>query len=507
MTDSPEQKDFAQRLQSARQVRNDLEAELRECYKFMFNGRERDFTLRRSSNKPEDTGDLFTELPGELTVDFATDLCDFYAPDTAPWVEYEFDERPEWPDEVIAWVRETVEGREQDILAKIRGSNFYQQCHSSAKEAGHGTMAMWVEQSVLGEPVYCEPVPATQLFVNLGMRGVEDRFRVRTIMAREIPALFGPGPYEDRLQRKIDRGNAPVELAWGFWIDRSDPAQPTWIEHVSVDNIEIRHQQLGAWRGACPLICGRVNPEPNSPWGRGPMRVGLPAARTLDELECIIFEKMDQIVNPSWVYPHDGMLDLSHGIRGGTAYPAAPGSAAEIRELSSEGKIDAGFFEKAQIEDRLRQVFFQDGPRQRADTPPTATQWLDELRQSQRRIGRPTASLWSEFFQHIVFRFEWLMAEAGEIDQVISVMDRVVRLTPISPLVKAQRQDEAMVGRSLLDTAAQVFGEQTPVLIDGHATFNNLKDRMGDTVLVMRDPAEVQQLMQQAQGGGGAAGA
>ena len=58
----------------------------------------------------------------------------------------------------------------------------------------------------------------------------------------------------------------------------------------------------------------------------------------------------------------------------------------------------------------------------------------------------------------------------------------------------AQRQEEAMVGRSLLDTASQVLGEQTTTFIDPLKTFMNLKDRLGDTVVEMRSPEELQQM-------------
>lgn len=491
------EKEFKMRLAAAKEARRDIHEELRESYKFLFNGRARDFESRYSAESTEDIGDLFTELPAELAVDFATDICDFYAPDTAAWIEFEYQEQPEWPEQVRAQAREIVENRESDILGEVASSNFYTQCHTAAKEAAHGTMAMWISRDILGEPVWCEPVPANELYIGKGLRGIEDRFWARKIRASGLPTMFEGVDFPDKIRRKIEK-NHLCEVIWGFWIDRTDPQEPMWVEHATIDGTHVHQREAGPWKGGCPLLVGRVNPESSNPWGRGPMRVGLPAARVLDEIEAIFLEKMDQVINPSWAYPSDGVLDLSKGLSGGTAYPMSPGSGRDIMELASKANLDAGFFEKAQIEDRLRQVFFQDGPRQRGDTPPTATQWLDELRATQRRIGRPTSTLWSEFFVHVIYRFEQLMVEAGKLDAAITVAEDIINVAPVSPLIKAQRQDEAMVGRSLLDTAQQTFGEQTPVVVDGYQTFQNLKDRMGDTVVVMRSPEEIANAAQTA---------
>ena len=122
--------------------------------------------------------------------------------------------------------------------------------------------------------------------------------------------------------------------------------------------------------------------------------------------------------------------------------------------------LDTGFFSEDRLEDRLRQRFYQDGPRQRGETPPTASQWIDERRRVQQRLGKPSAPLWREFFMPFVQRVEYLAIQLGKMDEALTHNEAVISVQPISPLQKAQNQDKVMVSRSNLGLAFEVFQER-----------------------------------------------
>lgn len=222
-------------------------------------------------------------------------------------------------------------------------------------------------------------------------------------------------------------------------------------------------------------------------------------------------EAMDHTLDPSIIYPHDGMLDLSDGLEAGVGYPAMPGSAENIREIGA-GKLDYGFFVKAEYQEEIRQGFYRD-PEQRGKTPPSASQYLGEEQKSIRRMARPAGSLWEEFAVAFLRRTEWLQTQPGgllEGEEPITVDDQIVILDPISPLERAQAREEVLVAQSIMGMAFETLGpEQTGLLIDGPTTVKNIKSKLKDTLVAVRTEDQIMQMarammsQQQPQGGPG----
>jgi hypothetical protein len=246
--------------------------------------------------------------------------------------------------------------------------------------------------------------------------------------------------------------------------------------------------ELGPIAGSCPLQVGRFNPQVGRPWGRGPGWKALPDLRVLDKLDETVLAGLDQSVLNTIIYPDDGFLDLSEGIEGGRAYPAHRGfTRDQIYDLSRNVNVDQGWFTEERIEDRIRRAFYQDGPRQRGETPPTASQWLDERRRVQQRVGKPSAPLWTELIYPLIQRVEYLLVESGDMESAITHDGKSISVQPISPLQKAQNQDQVMVARSNLDLAFAILQDQTPNVIDPIMTLKNIVKTSGDTLTVVRD--------------------
>ncbi|MGL6210512.1 MAG: portal protein, partial [Paracoccaceae bacterium] len=153
--------------------------------------------------------------------------------------------------------------------------------------------------------------------------------------------------------------------------------------------------------------------------------------------------------------------------------------------------VDQGWFAEERIEGRIRTTFFQDGPRQRGDTPPTAAQWLDERRRVQQRLGKPSAPLWSELLYPMIQRVEYLAVEIGRLPDAITHNGQVITVTPISPLQKAQNHDKVMTTRSNLDLAAALLADQLPQYVDVIGTLKAVAKFSDDELLKIH--AEPQQ--------------
>lgn len=482
--------DFSSRYKAAKEWRDNAEPFIRETLSFCCPGRENDFDKGPDDKSEQDTS-VWTGLAEDLATDLAGDLVTYFTPAELKWAEYLVNIEVDEADAEA--VMELVSKREDDLFDIVSSSNYNDIAPQWAFEAAsHGTAALWVQQAHLQQPIHCEVVPPEQLLITRGHLGYLDRFRETHVLASSLPALFQGWDVDlkdEGLRQKINRPGALAKVCWGFWLDWADPAIPLWRCEITVDGKRITPETpltLGPMAGSCPLLVGRFNPQINKPWGRGAGWRALPDLRVLNEVSEAVLSGLDQTLMNTIIYPDDGFLDLSEGLEAGRAYPAHRGFTREqIYDLSRNVNTDQGYFTEERFEEKIRRTFYQDGPRQRGETPPTAAQWLDERRRVQQRLGKPSAPLWTELLLPLVQRFEYLAVQTGKIPEAISHNGQTITVMPISPLQKAQNQDKVMVARSNIEMIVTMLGEGTPQFLDVPATLSNIVKTSGDDVTVI----------------------
>ncbi len=489
-------KEFSTRLSSATKWRDAVRPNIEESLKFCCPGREHDFN-RNHTSKTEYDSAVFTSLGEELATDLAGDLVTYFTPAETKWCEYLV--LAPVPEDAAAEVEALVQDREDTLFDLIQASNYNDIAPQWGFEAAcHGTPALWVSASHLAMPIHFEVVPPHELFLTPGHNGFLDRFREKSVAASTLPALFAGWPVrldERDIRKKIETPGAACKVMWGFWLDWSDAANPIWRCEITVDGKRVTPETpivLGPMAGACPLLVGRFNPQTGKPWGRGPGIKALPDFRVLDKVSETTLSGLDQALMNTLIYADDGFLDLSEGIEAGRAYPAHRGFTRDsIVDLSRNVNVDQGWFSEERYEAKLRTAFYQDGPRQRGDTPPTATQWLDERRRVQQRLGKPSAPIWTEMIYPMVQRVEFLAVQLGRMESAITHNGNAISVLPISPLQKAQNQDKVMVARSNLDLAIQALQDQAPAAVDFISTLKNIVRASGDELTVIKEEMDV----------------
>jgi hypothetical protein len=484
-------KEFSTRYATAKEWRDHVRPKLEEIYSFICPGREHEFDTDQRQPR-DDEPETFISLPEDLAGDFASDLVTYFTPAESRWSEYLVTTPVD--KEVEKAILKVVQDREDDLFDMIQASNYNDVAPQVFFEANHGTISMWVDTFHIGQPIHVETVPPSELLLTPGHLGILDRFREKTVPAHSLPALFNGWDVDlsdNAIQRKIDKPGQNAKCCWGFWLDWTDPGMPIWRCEITVDGKRITPSDpltLGGIAGACPLLVGRFNPQPNRPWGRGPAWKALPDMRVYNAVDEAVLDGLDQALRNTIIYADDGFIDLEKGVTVGSAIPAARGfTRDQVYELQRGVNLDTGFFSEDRLEDRLRARFYQDGPRQRGDTPPTASQWIDERRRVQQRLGKPSAPLWREFILPFVQRVEYLGVQLGKLDAAITHNEDVISVQPVSPLQKASNQDKVMVARSNLELAAGVFGEQLGAVIDVRTTLDNIITASGDELTVVLD--------------------
>lgn len=494
------QDEFSTRFAAAKSIRTELlEKDGRQVYKYCFNGRECEWD-GVGSKKHSDPEEIFASDVAEFAEDFYGELFHTMFPESQSWVEYETGIAVEQDEEVT--VKEIIEKREAAIDKSISDSNFYQEGPTSFQDCVLGNAGMWIDRYHISSSITCEAISASKTYVRLGPRGLEDRFRKEKYYYRDLTALFPEAKFPKAINDKID-GRGKADVIWGFWRDYKDVGNPIWRQEIRVDNKPIGMDADLGEEGSCPFIIGRFNPQPNSPFGRGPGRRLLPDIQVYDELLEMNLENMDQNLDPAYVYPHDGILDLSEGIEAGMAYPAMPGSTDGIRSIGTDGNWDYGFFTEERIVNKLKSGFYRENE-QRGLTPPSASQYVGDEQKQIRRIARPSGGLWVEFGVGVLKRFEWLEAQPGGSLQGGPPLlnEKVITLRPISPLERAQAREEVLVAQSIMGMTNEALGPQEAALmIDGSKTMTNVKDKMKDKLVAFRSNDQIDQLRDRISGG------
>lgn len=437
--------------------------------------------------------ELATGIGAEVAEDFATEMMSAFFPKGTDWVESSAAgldlEAPEKAD-----LERDAKARNGLIFGEIRRSNFEAEMGSTLDPHGSlGTIGLWIERKHTVLPIECSHIPVNELEINVGANGeVDERCRVRHVRWSKLKRLIGDVPLPKKVQDEYEKrkknpkaNEATVEVDWIYWrIDDSDP-DLAWQFVLLVDGEYVDDMVLTG-EGSCPILVMRLAPDVDFAWGNGPSIKALQEYRVLDVITAGIQDSVDIAIRPPIGYPDDGVMDFEGGIESGKAYPMRPGSGRDIANLAFEGSFDISFYTASDLERRIRRKHFADYPEQKGDTPPTATQWVDEMLRAQRRIGTQGNKFWREGPREVFLRFTWLM-EADGILGPLEVDGERVTLEPNNPATQAADAQKLETAVNLTMTVKNLFPMTSQAAIDEYKTIENMKKLSRDETVVMRD--------------------
>jgi hypothetical protein len=510
--------DALRRLKEARDQKSDARLDLQEA---LFFCRPRlAYEVQSSTASPKsprnnNTEDaLATGIGSEVSEDFATEVIAAFFPHGADWAESELDSSQTVgiEDYALKDVKDAAKARDKQVFSAIRASNFEAVLGTSLDpHAAVGTIAYWIDKPFNTRPIEVQHVPPRQLEFNVGPDGkVNDRFRVRWIKAPRIREIIGDIALPAEVQKRLnDKKNTNVEVAWGYWRDPDAGEDERWVSVLIVDKTVVKRDMMVGSEACVPLIVMRFSPDAECSWGFGPAMKALQDLRVLDAVTAATQDRVDVAVNPPIYYPDDGVMDFEGGLEAGRAYPMRVGSGRDIGSLYFGGDANLGFYTAADLEKRIRRKFFADYPEQTGKTPPTATQWVDQMLMAQRRIGTPGALFWLEGPYAIFRRFEWILEKDGKIAPIKLPNGQALTLTPRNPATQAQDQQKLQTASNLLGLIKNFFPETSQAAIDEAKTIENMKSITKDEVIVIRNEAVLGELIKTvlgAAGGGGQGG-
>lgn len=485
------------RIADARAEKSKSRPDIEEAYYFTAPRRIRNQSSQSNSKTAAgDAYELQTSLGFEVADDFMTMLIDSFLPQSAPWAERR--PPPFLPDAAKQALAAAAKDSDAKIFEYIRGSNFHAElAKTGVPDAAIGVLAMDIRAVSTTRPPRCMGVPIRELEINLGPDGrIDDRFQVRCTRFGKLKALLPGITLPTAIKAKDPK--KPCEVRWGYW-RRWDKTDDEYWQHVVMVDDKRVHDAVTKGEGSCPLVVGRFGATPDFAWPDGPTIKALPDFRQADEMRASFIENIDFTLRPPVTYDDDGVINFEDGIEPGMAYPRRPGGGARspTEKIYEPNPLDAPLFDEMNLEKRIRRLHYCDFPEQKGKTPPTASQWLDEMVEAQKKIGTPGYSFWQEFPYESFQRFRFLAEASGgvsplEIKNEVGVTVKVA-LQAYNPAQRAQENQDVLTATRLLQIIASTFPQTLPVVVDDQETIKNFKDKLGDKLVAIRDPEKLQE--------------
>lgn len=467
-------------LQEARSQKSQFESDLREAYFFAAPHRGRAMNSQnRNVGRLFDQGDLDTSIAMVLCDDFVTLIMNTFMPENEAWAVRK--PGPWLKDDVIRQeVEEQASEADKQIFAAINASMFHSECAKGFKpDLPIGTVGMWIDDPRPWGAVACQAVPLHELEVALGPDGnIDFRAHVRHVRNRELEYyLKGATLPPSIMAMKRDRPNHTSVVQRCFWRDWSVDGDVVWQYVCLVGKEVVQQAQLRGY-GSCPLIVGRFDPCPEWALGWGPLLKSLPEIRQYESIERGWADHVDLALRPPVSLPDDSFTNFEGGIETGTGYPIRPGTEGAIKNIYDAPPANVAVYDQQNREAVLRKMFYLDWPEQQGKTPPSASQWLDQVTMSLRRIGTPGQPFWREFCGEAFMRFAFIMEKRGAIKPV-EVDGKSITLEPYNPAARAVEANEVAAGARFMEIGGQGFPEEFKMEVDGSKSLRNFAKKLG----------------------------
>lgn len=500
------QTEALQRLQAARQEKTKIENDLQNCFYYAAPRRvRRQSSQAGSSNeRPGDDRQLQTSFGFEVVDDFMSMLIETFTPREGRWAERRLPSSPDedgQEDPEIDELNKLIAAEDKKIFDLIRSSNYYaEKAKTGVPDGAIGVVAMTVTDPGRGQPIKCLGVPIRELDMALGPDGkVDFRSITRNTLYRHLRAELGAiyGKIPDEEQKKVkDSPEAQAEIVWAWWRNWENVGDVEW-SHVVLLNGRVIHNGSMVGEGSCPLVIGRFGSTPDFAWPDGPLVKSLPDLVSLDETRAALIENLDFTLRPPKAYEDDATINIPDGgVRPGDLLPKRPsGGQKAFEDIYEPRPIDAALFEVDHLQMRIRRLHYVDFPEQKGKTPPTATQWIDELVIRQRRIGTPGYAFWREEPYETFQRFRYLGEKRGRVRPLSEIegIPADAELQPYNPAERAQDSQDIATAVRFAEIGQAIAPTMWQARVDEGKTLDNLKKKFRDEIVVLRSNEEAEE--------------
>jgi hypothetical protein len=488
---------FLKRFERAKKLRALVDSVIDECYEFALPLRERPYSSREDGRAEMER--LFDSTAPRTLQDLASQMLDDVWPaDAKP---FELVAGPEVPEAAREDVNRALAPVADDIIEAVNNSNFRNEAHEALMDWAIGTGFLLPEEGDAVEPLRFRCLPLAEAYPDLGpFDQVDTLFRVRRVRAADLATVWPRGVFSDDMTRLAqDRGDDTIEVVEGVERDWSEKGDEVWRFRVvapthkhTIEEGEVRGS------GSKPFVDFSFMRVAGEALGRGPVQIALPDIKTLNLVKQFILENADLAIAGIWQADDDGVINVDTlRIEPRTIIPRAPGSKG-LERIDAAGNFNVGDLVVKDLQAAIQATMFGDDLGPPTGTPMSATEVLERTAMRARRRAGPYSRLITEFLFPVVRRVAYIRVRQGAI-RLPAIDGKRIAIRPLSPLTRAQAQDEILRHDRFLEMMALRFGPPAAaLLVDPEKYGEWLARKMGVDAGLIRKRIERQQMAQAA---------
>jgi hypothetical protein len=498
---------FMARYEAAKSRRDKVRDLIDDAYEYILPLRER--VTRSGTGKP-DTSRLFDATAPAAAQDLASEMLDDLFPTDGP--AFILEAGRDVPEGDRTEVDRALADVTEEITVELNNSNLRAAVHEALLDwAAVGTGTILPESGDAEHPLHFRALPLADAIHDTGPKDSLDAlYRCHEDVKLSDLTLRWPGATltGELAQKAQARPDDKVAVVEGYWRDWSERGTATWPFMVMVRDGRhvIQQGQTQGW-GRQPFITFSYTRVAGEVLGRGPGLLALPDIKTLNLAKEMVLENADLAITGMWQGDDDGVLNPDTiMLAPGTIIPRAAGSKG-LEPLQSGADFSIAEFLVKDLQGNIRGVFVGDDLGPPTGTPMSATEVLARSSNRARRRAGPYSRLITDLMQPIV---TWSARELVRIGRVkLPAIDgRAVTFRALSPLTRAQAQDEILRHDRFLELSNMRFGPQATLLSVKVEDYQEwLAGKLGVNAKLVRNQVERGKLVQAIAGAAQQAGA
>ena len=445
----------------ALQLRSLWEGTWAECYDYSMPGHN-GFTRNSPGTRGDDL--IFDETAVVGVQEFSSRMIQGIVPNNVRWARLE---------PAPAAVAEMDEGQIQEIqvilddvneymFEVINSSNFSQETHEAFLDLAIGTASMTVEEGDATQPIKFNAVPLSQVALEPGpYDSVGAQYRKRNVRADSILAIWPNATLSSELTKLArDKPHQEVSVTETTYRDWTRPDE--YIYYYCVYTKKDGHKlfkETYTGIGSNPWVTFRWAKTSGEVYGRGPIYNSLAAIKTANLTVQLILENAELALSGVWQGDDDGVLNPANvRLIPGTGIPRSPGSRG-LEPVQFPGSFDVSQLVLSEMRHNINKALYNETLGRREGTPISATEVAERMSELSRILGATYGRLQSEFVYPVVQRVIYLLKKQGRID-IPSVDGREIRIRAVSPMMRAQRNEDISQHINFAQVTGQLFGPQ-----------------------------------------------
>jgi|TARA_R100000030_G_scaffold27262_1_gene19765 hypothetical protein len=402
------------------------------------------------------------------------------------------------PVERKAEVQAALDTYSEKMFTLLRQSNFDLAMGEFLLDLCVGTAVMLIQPGDDINPIQFTPVPQYLIALEEGPNGTVDNvYRKYKVRAEALPRQYPDIELNDQLQRLIE--NKPQEMVELIEAVILDPERKDYCYHIIHE--KTRDELVFRRMDTTPWIVARYMKIPGEVFGRGPLVSALPDVKTLNKTLELLLKNASIACAGVYTAADDGVINPSNiRITPGSIIPVARNGGpqgASLAPLPRSGDFNVSQIVINDLRMNIKKTLLDDTLPPDNMSARSATEIVERMKELAQNLGAAFGRLITETMVPIIQRVLFIMDEKGLIQLPLKVNGLEVKVTPVSPLAKAQNLEEINEVMQFFQIANSLGpGGVAELKPDAIASF--IGDKLGVPTTLRNSPEEKQAIVQQS---------